>query len=75
MNLKMMNENRAFYVAAVADTASGEAELNKKIKSVIDNLPDTFKDLTGEKIFFRYSFFVYKDLKKQIKSLQTTNIL
>ena len=49
MKLKMMNENRAFYVAAAADTASGEAELNKKIKSVIDNLPDTFEDLLGEK--------------------------
>ena len=49
MKLKMMNENRAFYVAAAADTASGEAEFNKKIKSVINNLPDTFEDLTGEK--------------------------
>ena len=49
MKLKMMNENRAFYVAAAADTASGEADLNKKIKSVIDNLPDTFEDLLGEK--------------------------
>ena len=48
MKLRMMNENRAFYVAAAADTATGEAELNKKIKSVIDNLPDTFEDLTGD---------------------------
>jgi hypothetical protein len=49
MKLKMMNDNRAFYVAAAADTTSGEAELNKKIKRVIDNLPETFEDLTGEK--------------------------
>ncbi len=49
MKLKMMNDNRAFYVAAAADTASGEAELNNKIKRVIDNLPETFEDLTGEK--------------------------
>jgi hypothetical protein len=48
MKLRMMNENRAFYVAAAADTATGEAQLNKKIKTVIDNLPDTFEDLTGD---------------------------
>ena len=48
MKLRMMNENRAFYVAAAADTATGEAELNRKIKTVIDNLPDTFEDLTGD---------------------------
>ena len=44
----MMNKNREFYVAAAADTATGEAQLNKKIKTVIDNLPDTFEDLTGD---------------------------
>ena len=48
MKLRMMNKNRAFYVAAAADTATGEAQLNKKIKTVIDNLPDTFEDLTGD---------------------------
>ena len=47
MKLRMMNENRAHYVAAAEDAVSGEAELNKKIKSVIDNLPDSFEDLTG----------------------------
>ena len=47
MKLRMMNENREYYVAAAEDTATGEAELNKKIKSVIDNLPDSFEDLTG----------------------------
>jgi hypothetical protein len=44
----MMNENRAYYVAAADDAVSGEAELNKKIKSVIDNLLDSFEDLTGK---------------------------
>ena len=48
MKLRMMNENREYYVAAAADAETGEAELNKKIKSVIDNLPDTFEDLTGD---------------------------
>lgn len=48
MKLRMMNENRAYYVAAAEDAVSGEAELNKKIKSVIDNLPDSFEDLTGK---------------------------
>ena len=49
MKLRMMNENRAYYVAAAVDSATGEAELNKKIKSVIDNLPEKFEDLTGDK--------------------------
>ena len=49
MKLRMMNKNREYYVAAADDAVTGEAELNKKIKSVIDNLPDTFEDLTGEK--------------------------
>ena len=48
MKLRMMNENRAYYVAAAVDSATGEAELNK-IKSVIDNLPEKFEDLTGDK--------------------------
>jgi hypothetical protein len=48
MKLRMMAENREYYVAAAADTATGEAELNKKIKDVIDNLPDKFEDLTGD---------------------------
>ena len=30
------------------ETMMGEVELNRKIKSVIDNLPDTFEDLTGK---------------------------
>ena len=50
MKLRMMNENWAFYVAAAADTATGKAELNKKVKSVIDNLPDKFEDLTGDNL-------------------------
>lgn len=48
IKLRMMNENRAYYVATTKDAVSGEAELNKKIKSVIDNLPDSFEDLTGQ---------------------------
>ena len=48
MKLRMMNENREYYVAAAADAETGKADLNKKIKSVINNLPDTFKDLTGD---------------------------
>jgi len=48
LKLRMMNENRAYYVAAASDAATGEVELNRKIKSVIDNLPDTFEDLTGQ---------------------------
>ena len=48
MKLRMMNENREYYVAAAEDAVSGEVELNKKIKSVIDNLPDSFEDLTGQ---------------------------
>ena len=35
LKLRMMNENRAYYVAAASD-------------AVIDNLPDTFEDLTGQ---------------------------
>ena len=50
MKLRMMNENRAFYVAAAADTATGEAEQNMKIKSIIDSLPDKFEDLTGDNL-------------------------
>ena len=49
MKLRMMNKNGEYYVAAADDAVTGEAELNKKIKSVIDNLPDTFEDMTGEK--------------------------
>ena len=49
MKLRMMNENREFYIAAAADAAKGALALNQKIKSVIDNLPDTFEDLTGGK--------------------------
>ena len=37
-------------MAATADTATGKSELNKKIKSIINNLPDKFEDLTGEKL-------------------------
>ena len=48
MKLRMMNENREFYIAAAADAAKGALELNQKIKSVIDNLPDKFEDLTGD---------------------------
>jgi hypothetical protein len=48
MKLRMMNENREYYIAAAEDTATGEAELNKKIKHVIDTLPDKFEDLTGD---------------------------
>lgn len=48
MKLRMMNENRAYYVAAAANSVTGKANLNQKIKSVIDNLPNTFEDLTGE---------------------------
>ena len=48
MKLRMMNENREFYIAAATDAAKGALELNQKIKSVIDNLPDKFEDLTGD---------------------------
>jgi hypothetical protein len=48
MKLRMMDENRAYYVAGADDAVSGEMELNKKIKRVIDNLPQTFEDLTGD---------------------------
>jgi hypothetical protein len=47
MKLRMMNENREFYIAAAADASQGALELNRKIKSVIDNLPDSFDDLRG----------------------------
>ncbi len=35
MKLRMMNKNRVFYVAAAANTMTGKAELNKKIKDFI----------------------------------------
>ena len=49
MKLKWMNENQEYYIAAAADTSQGAMELNRKIKSVIDNLPESFEDLTGNK--------------------------
>ena len=48
MKLRMMNKNIEYYIAVAVDTSAGEAELNGKIKSVFDNLPDTFKDLKGD---------------------------
>ena len=47
MKLRMMNQNREYYVAAATNTEEGVVELNKKIKAVIDLLPDSFDDLTG----------------------------
>ena len=47
VKLWMMNQNRKFYVAAAANGEEGASELNKKIKAVIDLLPDSFDDLTG----------------------------
>ena len=47
MKLRMMNQNREYYVAAAENSDEGASELNKKIKAVIDSLPDSFDDLTG----------------------------
>ncbi len=47
MKLRMMNQNREYYVAVASNSEEGITELNKKIKAVIDSLPDSFDDLTG----------------------------
>lgn len=48
MKLQMMNKYREFYIVVATDAAKGTLELKQKIKSVINNLPDSIKDLTGE---------------------------
>jgi hypothetical protein len=48
MKLQIMNKNRVLYFLVSTDVAKGTLELNQKIKSVINNLPDSFKDLAGE---------------------------
>ena len=47
MKLRMMNQNQEYYIAAASNSEEGISELNKKIKAVIDSLPDSFDNLTG----------------------------
>ena len=45
MKLYIMNENREFNITATTMSKEDEAQLNRKIKAVIDSLP--FDDLGG----------------------------